>query len=1025
MDTGSLAELTKRLMGLASNRRGLAVGLVGAPGIGKSFGARQVLTKLPYRSLSLNLCTPSTVMAALPRASRLPEWAERALGRNLEPERLGDALAAWLGSLAPFVLHLEDLHEATPDELALWRRVAGQVRQGCGTGLLVTSRQALPEPFETLWLAAKTRQEIAALLEEKVAMSLPVAALDWIQRQACGNALFALEYLAYLSRMGNLYSDGSRWRWRPPDQNSLPGSVEAVIAQVLHGHQFSNQATKALEVWAVLGENLETTLWAAIANLTPQGLNEALGELEAAGVVHEGRWAHPLYAQVARGHLSRGTRQSVARRALELYGDHPQSAPWVADANLERQEARTILLVHAARLAASDPIAAAKLIAHAADHADGAERLALALRAAEALEEGSPNEALRLAERAWTLAPDDPRSSILFARLLGVTGRFEPAEDLLNTLDPAVAQPALIDLFVQARDFARAASLFEAAPNTFATRIVTRVNAALMHLGQFERAEGLIRQSLERSNLEPSETAALLGNLADLYTVRGELKKAADFQRQGIALLRDTNQAHELARLIASHAEVLEMLAEFGAAKRALEEATQRYIALGDGRGHAWMRSRLGALLADTGPFIDAEEALLSSLEDLERFGDRPHLATAHINLAYLYLNWSPISGTMLAHRHASEALRWAQVCGSAVVEAQAAAILAWAEAARGQPERARTSAQAGLELSERIGYPFSTTLCRFALGLASATTNRTVAIEQMLAAVSILHGLGLPAVAERLGLEADHLAGDLKSARTRLAYFESHELHGLIMVAQRLFPSLNDAQSAALPEAKFAFRLEVLGSIRLLRNTQPVRLGALAGSLLAYLLFARLAGREDVPLPELLEVLYPERPEPESRNALHQLVHRLRGALESDVLIRTQTGYTIQALGSDAEDFMATGSLPLWRGALLNGQWFFGDPITRARLYDRVYAAVASSFKTDPHEAARAGLILIEAQPYDLETLSLTLNALREAGEAAVFDHIYLEAKIRFAEVGETLPDDVETFLLKDNSKKNITVEN
>ena len=68
-------------------------------------------------------------------------------GEHLENEKTATALSAVLGGLAPVILHLEDLHEASPERLELVGKLAAMIRRSKGAALLVTSREAPPEPF--------------------------------------------------------------------------------------------------------------------------------------------------------------------------------------------------------------------------------------------------------------------------------------------------------------------------------------------------------------------------------------------------------------------------------------------------------------------------------------------------------------------------------------------------------------------------------------------------------------------------------------------------------------------------------------------------------------------------------------------------------------------------------------------------------------------------------------------------------------------------------------------------------------
>jgi AAA ATPase domain len=110
--------IARQLSVVLSRRVSQTVGLWGEPGIGKTHTVQQVLREVPCQSVSLHATAPeASIVQALPRPKKIPAWAEaqreRILGgEQIEARVLVDTLAATLAGLAPFVLHLEDLHEA-------------------------------------------------------------------------------------------------------------------------------------------------------------------------------------------------------------------------------------------------------------------------------------------------------------------------------------------------------------------------------------------------------------------------------------------------------------------------------------------------------------------------------------------------------------------------------------------------------------------------------------------------------------------------------------------------------------------------------------------------------------------------------------------------------------------------------------------------------------------------------------------------------------------------------------------------
>ena len=121
----SLHLIWSRLSGLKKRRKGVALGLWGEAGIGKTHTALELLRGLSCRSLSLLASTPLTDLAGrLPRPPRLSAWAARMMDRAGAGEQTGsidllNAVTTTLGELAPFVLHLEDLHDAGTEQAEL------------------------------------------------------------------------------------------------------------------------------------------------------------------------------------------------------------------------------------------------------------------------------------------------------------------------------------------------------------------------------------------------------------------------------------------------------------------------------------------------------------------------------------------------------------------------------------------------------------------------------------------------------------------------------------------------------------------------------------------------------------------------------------------------------------------------------------------------------------------------------------------------------------------------------------------
>jgi hypothetical protein len=113
----------------------------------------------------------------------------------------------------------------------------------------------------------------------------------------------------------------------------------------------------------------------------------------------------------------------------------------------------------------------------------------------------------------------------------------------------------------------------------------------------------------------------------------------------------------------------------------------------------------------------------------------------------------------------------------------------------------------------------------------------------------------------------------------------------------------------------------------------------------------------------------------------------------------------------------LRSGDTGLWRGVYLEGL-SPGNDAVRDSVYLALRQRAADLLLSDPKEAARVGRILLEAEPYDAEVLTLVLRALRTAGNHRSLSRVYEEARKRMLEVGERLPDNYSSFLASQEVK-------
>jgi hypothetical protein len=180
---------------------------------------------------------------------------------------------------------------------------------------------------------------------------------------------------------------------------------------------------------------------------------------------------------------------------------------------------------------------------------------------------------------------------------------------------------------------------------------------------------------------------------------------------------------------------------------------------------------------------------------------------------------------------------------------------------------------------------------------------------------------------------------------------------------------------------------------------------------MLCYLLEARIAGKSTVDLLELCDVFYAGVPEEEAKRNVKQQMYLIRTGLGQDSIQSTPGGYGLGNVASDAEDFLKTSDTQLWRGPYFDklGEGWLGG--VRDALLQSLSRQTEALLTNHPEESLRLALILLQMEPYNSSFLRLALQASQLAQPDQAL-HLYREAKERFGEVGETLPERLEDFM-------------
>jgi tetratricopeptide (TPR) repeat protein len=540
MHMPDLDHIRKRLSGLAARRAGFAVGLRGTAGIGKTFTVLEILNGAPCQTVSLRAVAPmAQLIKALPRPKRLAVWVERELEKT-EPSL--EAIVVLLIGLAPVVVHVEDLHEATPAQLEFWQALARAVTRSRGLAIMATSRVALPEPFETITLEPLSNEASVQLLERKVGSSLPHEASDWIQVRAAGNPLFILEFLAFLTRRGFLWSDGSHWHWRVPDRDVLPVTVEAMIERAINEACPDGATRTALESRAYLESlepnlKLEPVVWAKIADLELNMLELAEQDLWARGVMNETGFVHPLFREVPIKGMGVLDRQSFARRALEVL-PLELGAAFIEDAQIGPERSLELL-----KKAAEQSPSPGRWLALAVEFSSGQDRAGLALEAARQVAQSD----LRLAEKLYRVALENNHDDAVTLEFIDFLATNHPAEAqaLFDRLPASVRSSdqglaVRFQLMVIASNVAALVECWReelGSSSGINPDVLVHVIFSLKALTRFDEAIQLADQILARSDLSPWQRARVLNRKSNAYGESNRFVQALELTEQILELL--------------------------------------------------------------------------------------------------------------------------------------------------------------------------------------------------------------------------------------------------------------------------------------------------------------------------------------------------------------------------------------------------------------------------------------------------------------------------------------------------------
>jgi tetratricopeptide (TPR) repeat protein len=1020
--------ISTRFSSILTKRVSVVCGLWGEAGIGKTFAAHEVLRHAPCQHLSAHATVPLLeLLRLMPTLKNLPVWAARLnervhQGDHLEDETVLDLLAATLTGLAPFVLYLEDLHETGLEQRELIVQLARRAGRIKGVGLLITSRQMPPEPFEAHRLEPLSREAVRLVLEAEVNTALPVAALDWIHARAAGNPLFTLEFFRHMARQGVIWSDGQRWHWRTPDREGMPATVGMLIEQQLLSVCQDVQSQRALETKILIETRTPKTPlakenWIRASQLSVSELETAQQTLERGGVLIGDGFAHPLYREIGFAQLSITQRSQIARRVLEAVDDPRLRAQFLDDADLGSDASRTMLLeaANAAREAGAT-LDAGRFLARAVPlHSDQAQA-GVALEAAGQLRYLDVNEAERLALIAAESDLHRSAATWLRSELLAEQSRGLEAERLVETLPEAQAKDlnwwvGILRLRGLTNSVTGTLEVLNLHPGVLEqcdAKTLNRAVRVLANTGEFSEIEPLVKKRLEQAKGN-EERILHLKSAALIALERADFAQAEKLEAEILGLARELGNLRWVDAALFNRALALEGLGRQHERLEMLEEAMRVCIEMGDITALAIAQVSFAGALHSFAEYERAEQVLLEARAVFLTLDPTGHAIDCEAELVGLHLDWPRQYAPMLALKHA----RYAQELGREIdtprYHLQSACLLARALHANNQLIEALEHSRRALHHAQTLDLPTMRFDALWMHGLMLwANQESERALELLQEAQRTAEGYNDHAAAQRVGLDIDRLTGNLESAKERLAFFEHFNLHNFANQTRAFFPTLSETQDQPVNLEQSTTQLELLGPARLRHETklEPIR-GRKRQELLALLLEARIAGRHEIPKLELIDRFYTDSTEAQAAASLKDLAHQIRTMYGQELIITTGNGYALGPITTDVETYLETNDILLWHGPYLSGPEDGLRPSLHANLLEHARLLL----ETQPEETLRLGRILLEQEPFDLEAMRLTAQAL-QACQPKQLEPFYRAQRKRWLELGETLPERAQEFL-------------
>jgi tetratricopeptide (TPR) repeat protein len=1021
--------LLENLNGVASGFRSVAIAVVADAGMGKTYTVQQTIGALPCTRVTIHAAEPlHWLHLKLPAApKKLPIWAQQ-IFRQIKDQQvvseksLTQALHSYLMALTPIVVHLEDAHEASVQQLSLWVEVAEMLRKSKGVALIATSRLPLPAVFHEFALQSLDFIATQEVLQDVTDFPLPLEAVQWIYQHSLGNPLYTLEFFEHALRQGFLWQHHKQWSWRRPDSSdTLPKDLEATIVDRLE--KIAEQASQPQVLKQVL---LTLALLPDVPALKDIVFSEWLPaeqdvfnlELLGTGLWSANQFVHPLYPEVLRSQLWSQQRVLVARALLPVTLEiAPEFVHRLIPAAQLAPEATLGVWKQVAEASQEkQPVVAGRALAAAAAF-KGEHQAEYATKASQLLRQIDLSEALRLSALAREIKPNDFEVALQYATMLSDDGQFEKVEDVLaafseKQLSDVPCLQLRLNMFSRFGQYQKIIHIWDvlrANPQPAHIALHKEIATALIALDRYTEAQDLIQDTLLESI--SFDYKILLQNTLGISLRRtGKLPEALQILNEVYLKLQqhDPQQTMlaEREMVLKNRALVLGQLGQLDLAILDAEQGVQILQIMGDTYRLALAQSNLAGFLIPLALFEAAEKLLLEAYEILMRLPTSRFLLNTLETLCLLYLEWVPPMGSTMALKYAREALICARKVASSYELAQSLLNIARVEAQFGDAQKAwlliEEQQSLAATLDNKVYMVFGAWVRLLCL---EASGQQAVAMSEFPAFLDSTRPEEESATFERLALEFDRMTNNQSAAQQRVSRLQSmgQTAQSALFIAKRYFPEIFMTQNQTVALDTTDSRLEVLGEIRFSGQIISKRLRK-TREFLALLLEARLTGRSAVTPLEIIDALYPNDNEDKASSSVRQLIYRIRKNFGENVVQYSANSYFL-GVSSDAEQFLQTLDTTLWHGVYLAQETMKLSPNVSEALYHALLRATQALLLTNPIEAARVSRILLAANPYNIESFRLCIKAL-----AAVQAHdlalVYKTNRKSFLSIGEVLPE-------------------